>query len=35
MARAELKSNRAAGADTNHWTMFTLLLEHNLICEQK
>jgi len=28
-------NNRTAGIDTNHSTMFTLLLELNVICEQR
>jgi len=32
---AEPTNNRTAGIDTNHSTMFTLLLELNLICEQR
>jgi len=35
MVRAEPTNNRTAGTDTNHSTMFTLLLELNLICEQR
>ena len=35
MVRAEPTSNRTAGTDTNHSTMFTLLLQLNLICEQR
>jgi len=34
MVRAELTSIRTAGIDTNHLTMFTLLLELNVICEE-
>jgi len=34
IVRAELRNNRTAGIDTNHSTMFTLLLELNVIFEQ-
>jgi len=34
MVRAEPTNNRTAGIDTNHSTVFTLLLELNVICEQ-
>jgi len=29
------RNNRTAGIDTNHSTVFTLLLELNVICEQR
>jgi len=35
MVRPEQTNNRTAGFDTNHSTMFTLLLELNVICEQR
>jgi len=35
MVIAEPKNNRTADIDTNHSTMFTLLLELNVICEQR
>ena len=35
MVRAEPTNNRTAGIDTNHSTMFTLLLELNVLCEQR
>jgi len=35
MVRAEPTSNRTVDIDTNHSTIFTLLLELNLICEQR
>jgi len=35
MVRAELTNNRTAGIDTNHSTMFKLLLELNVIFEQR
>jgi len=35
MVRAEPTNNRTAGIDTNHSTMFTLLLKLNVICEQR
>jgi len=35
MVRAEPTNNRTAGIDTNHSTMFTLLLELNVICEER
>jgi len=35
MVRAEPTNNRTAGIDTNHSTMFTLLLELTVICEQR
>jgi len=35
MVRAEPKNNCTAGINTNHSTMFTLLLEINDICEQR
>jgi len=35
MVRAELTNNRTASIDTNHSAMFTLLLELNLICEER
>jgi len=35
MVRAETTKNRTAGIDTDHSIMFTLLLELNLICEQR
>jgi len=37
MVRAEPTNNRTAGVNTNHSTMFTLLLELllNVICEQR
>jgi len=33
--RAEPTNTRTAVVDTNHSTMFTLLLESNLICGQR
>jgi len=33
MVRAEPTNNRSAGIDTNHSTMFTLLLNLNAMCE--
>jgi len=33
--RVESSNNRTTGIDTNNSTMFTLLLELNLICEQR
>jgi len=33
MVRTEPTNNRTAGIDTNHSTMFTLLLELNVICQ--
>jgi len=33
--RAEQTNNRTGGIDTNHSTMFTLLQELNVICEQR
>jgi len=35
MVRAEPTNNRAASIDTNYSTMFTLLLELNVVCEQR
>jgi len=35
MVRAEPTNNRIAGTDTNHSTMFTLLLKLNVMCEQR
>jgi len=35
MVRAEPMNNHTAGVDTNHSTMFTLLLELNVVCEQR
>jgi len=35
MVRAEPKSNRTAGIDSNHSLMLMLLLELNVICEQR
>jgi len=35
MVRAEPTNNRKAGIHANHTTMFTLLLELNVICEQR
>jgi len=35
MVRAKPTNNRTAGTNTNHSTMFTLLLELNVICEQR
>jgi len=35
MVREEQRHNRTAGTDTNNSTMFTLLLELNVICEQR
>jgi len=35
MVRAEPRNTRTAGIDTYHSTMFTLLLELNVICEQR
>jgi len=35
MVRAEPRTNCTAGTETNHSTMFRLLLELNVICEQK
>ena len=35
MVRAESRNIRTAGIDTNHPTMFTLLLELNVICDQR
>jgi len=35
MVRAEPMNNHTAGIDTYHSTMFTLLLELNVLCEQK
>jgi len=35
MVRSEPTNNRTEGINTNHSTMFTLLLELNLICEQR
>jgi len=34
MVKAEPTKNRTAGIDTNHSTMFTLLLKLIVICEQ-
>jgi len=33
MVRVESTNNRTAGIDANHSTVFTLLLELNVICE--
>jgi len=33
--RAEPRNNHTAGIDTNHSTMFTLLLELHVICERR
>ena len=35
MVRAEPTNNRTAGIDTNHSTVFTLLLKLNVMCEQR
>jgi len=35
MVRAEPMNNRTAGIDSNHSTMFTLLLKLNVMCEQR
>jgi len=35
MVRTEPTNNRTAGIDTNHSTMFALLLELNVICGQR
>jgi len=35
MVRAKPTNNRTADIDTNHSTMFMLLLELNVICEQR
>jgi len=35
MIRAEPTNNRTAGIDTYHSTMFTLLLDPNVISEQR
>ena len=35
MVIAEPTNNRTAGTDTNHSTMFTLLLKLNVMCEQR
>jgi len=35
MLRAEPRNNHTAGIDTNHSTMFTLLRELNVTCEQR
>jgi len=35
MVRAEPTNTRTAGIDTNHSTMFTLLLELNVMCGQR
>ena len=35
MVRAERMNNRTAGTDTNHSTLFMLLLELHVIYEQK
>jgi len=35
MVRAEPTNNRTASIDNYHSTMFTLLLELNVICEQR
>jgi len=35
MVRAELTNNRTAGIDTSHSLVLTLLLELNVICEQR
>jgi len=35
MVRVEPTNNRTAGIDTNHSNMFTLLLELNIMCEQR
>ena len=35
MVRAEPANNHTAGIGPNHSTMFTLLVELNVICEQK
>jgi len=35
MVRAEPRNNHTAGIDTNHSTMFTLLPELNVTCEQR
>jgi len=35
MVRAEPTHSRTAGIDTNHSTMFTLLLELNVMCVQR
>jgi len=35
MVRAEPTNNRTAGIDTNHSTVFKLLLELNALCEQR
>jgi len=35
MVRAEPTNNRTASIETNHSTMFSLLLELNVICEQR
>jgi len=35
MVSTEATSNRTAGIDTSHSTMFTLLLKFNVVCEQR
>jgi len=35
MVEVELRNNRTVGIETNHSTMFTLLLELNVVCEQR
>jgi len=35
MVRAEPTNNRTASIDTNHSTMFMLLLKLNIMCEQR
>jgi len=35
MVRTETTNNRTAGIDTNHSTVFKLLLELNALCEQR
>jgi len=35
MVRAEPRNNHTPSIDTNNSTMFTLLLELNVICEQR
>jgi len=35
MVREEPTNTRTAGIDTNHSTMFTLLLELNVVCVQR
>ena len=35
MVRTELRNHRTVGIDTNHSTTFTLLLELNVIFEQR